>query len=236
MVRHNVILGEFLKQPVRINDDGDIVGTTEANSGFLVKDGVVTEFGADTSATRITNSGLIAGNSPSGAWIAHSSRPLDVLIQIPGFTVHDISEDGQTAVGAGPGGAMIWTPTKGLQDLNERVESYWHLEVARFINSAGQFVGEGTQRSEEGHFNFIATPHTERTRIEGPPQPDLLWPIWLELPQALSALDPASLDVVRGLIVHRLGQTLGDDNSRRAIKTASLQAIERALERLRRGT
>jgi hypothetical protein len=61
-----------------------------------------------------------------------------------------------------------------------------------------------------------------------------LWPPWLELPQALSALDPASLDVMRGLMLHQLGQTLGDDNSRRAVKAVSLQAIERALERLRR--
>jgi hypothetical protein len=131
---------------------------------------------------------------------------------------------------------MIWTPAKGLQDLNERVESYtgWHLEVARFINSKGQLVGEGSQRGEEGVFNFLATPDTARIRIKDHPEPNFL-PI-RELPQVLSALDPASLDVVRGLILHQLGQTLGDDNSRRAIKTASLQAIERALERLRRGT
>ena len=237
MVRHNVILAGG-RNPVQINDHGDIVGTTQANSGFLVKNGVPTEFGADTSVIRITNNGLIGGNSPSGAWIADSSRPLDVLIQIPKFIVHDISEDGQIAVGAGSGGAMIWTPTKGLQDLNERVESYtgWHLEVARFINSEGQFVGEGTQRGEHGLFNFLATPEMDRTRIDDPPQPDLLWPIWLELPQAFSGLDPAGLDVLRGLMLHQLGQTLGDDNSRKAIKRASLQAIERALDRLRRGT
>jgi hypothetical protein len=173
IVRHDVLLAD---RRLRINDDGDIVGTAQSGNGFLVKDGVHTAFGAGTSATRITNSGLIAGNSPSGAWIAHSSRPLDVLIQVPGFTVYVISEDGQTAVGSGPGGAMIWTPTNGLQDLNKRVESYtgWPLEVARFINSDGQFVGEGTQRSEEGHFNFLATPDTMRIRIGAPPARSLV--------------------------------------------------------------
>jgi hypothetical protein len=136
-----------------INDDGDIVGNTVDGHGFLVKGGAHTDLGAGISAARITNSGLIAGNSPSGAWIADSSRPLEVQTLIPGFWVNDISEDGRTAVGNGPGGANIWTARLGLRNLNTLLErtSPWHLASARFINSAGLLSARATARVSRGH-------------------------------------------------------------------------------------
>src|SRR5262249_50907615 len=164
-----------------INDDGDIVGNTVDGHGYLVKGGVPTDFGAGTFVTRITNSGWIAGNSPSGAWIAHSSRPLEVQSLIPGFWVNDISEDGRTAGGNGPGGANIWTARLGLRNLNTLLErtSPWHLASARFINAAGHIVGEGdSQGGIQGPMNFLAIPDPARTHLRDPLQPDLLWPIW----------------------------------------------------------
>jgi hypothetical protein len=82
----------------------------------------------------------------------------------------------------------------------------------------------------------LATPYLKTIRLEEPPTPDLLWPIWLELPQALTQLDPESQEVVRGLMLNQLGQKLTDREARAAIKEASLNAITRAIERLRRAT
>jgi hypothetical protein len=236
VVRHDITVR--WSDPVRINDDGDIVGNTMDHHGFLVKGGAHTDLGAGIFATRITNSGMMAGNSPSGAWIAHSSRPLDVQTLIPGFWLNDISEDGRTAVGNGPGGANIWTARLGLRNLNMLLERFtpWYLASARFINAAGHIVGEGDSEGLEGPLNFLASPYPERTHLREPLQPDLLWPIWLELPQARPPLDPAGQDLMRALMIHQLASSMPDQTSRSTIRAASLRALEQALERIRRSS
>jgi hypothetical protein len=84
--------------------------------------------------------------------------------------------------------------------------------------------------------NFLATPNPARTHLRDPLQPDLLWPIWPELPQARPPLDPAGQDLLRALMIHQLAGNMPDQQSRSAIRAASLKALEQALERIRRSS
>jgi len=229
--------------PTSINNSGDIVGSARMpdgiNHGLLLRNGVFIDLGVVDWVPRITDNGLIAGVNFSKEHVDWTAGIYDTSARHPawqtieGMTLHDVNESG-IAVGTVGGSAAIWTAAGGVQDLNTLAPfSGWHLGDAKHIDTAGQIVGYGQLGGETRI--FMATPYLKPIRFE-PRTPDLLWPIWLELPQALSQLDPESQEVVRGLMLNHLGQKLTDHQARAAIKEASLNAVTRALERLRRAT
>jgi len=167
-----------------VNDGGDIVGESVfsygppfKSHGFLWNGSTMNDLGAlpggiTSIANAINASGMIVGESDGtatrGLWHAvmwDTSHKIHDLGVIPGgtYSVAFAVNDSDVVVGYGnlsnnAPHAMIWTSSKGMQDLSAMIPSNsgWVLINANAINNVGQITGYGTKG---GHNHaFVLTP------------------------------------------------------------------------------
>lgn len=167
-----------------INDGGEIVGEsifayspTFTSHGFQwtsaggIRD-LGTLSGGNTSiANAINSSGIIVGQSNSGAFVTwhavewSAADKVEDLGTLPGgtysiaFGVNDSGEVvGYGNIADNAAHAMVWTSGGGMQDLNDLIpaNSGWVLINANAINASGQITGYG---SKGGHnHGFLLMP------------------------------------------------------------------------------
>ncbi|HEX4952657.1 MAG TPA: hypothetical protein VF017_04585 [Thermoanaerobaculia bacterium] len=158
--------------------------------------------------------------------------------------------------------AVVWSDADGSRNLAALAVGHlpqfpgtsgWQLESALGINAAGQIVGQGLVQKGGGGPPQIsvyrATPIPVAQRGLPPrlyPFPLLPWP-WDDWPHPewsgqlsldpLVAFSQAELhrETIHGVTLSRLARELGSDQTRREIENAALDAITRAVERLRLG-
>jgi probable HAF family extracellular repeat protein len=167
-----------------LNDNGEIVGESVfgygppfTSHGFEwtqatgIKDLGTLPGGNTSIANAINSSGIIVGQSNSGAFVDwhavkwDASHEIADLGTLPGgtYSVAFGINDGNEIVGYGnirdnAPHAMVWTSTGGMKDLNNLIASGsgWVLVNANAINGLGQITGYGTKG---GHNHaFLLTP------------------------------------------------------------------------------
>jgi probable HAF family extracellular repeat protein len=167
-----------------INDNGHIVGESVFTygppfkshaflwNGSAMKDIGTLPGGVTSMANAINNTGIIVGQSDSSAsgghWHAvlwNTSNVIKDLGVLKGGTYSVAFGVNESSVVVGYGNistnaahAMIWTSSKGMQDLNSLIpaNSGWVLINANGINRVGQITGYG---SKNGHNHaFLLTP------------------------------------------------------------------------------
>jgi probable HAF family extracellular repeat protein len=170
---------------LNINEKGDIVGESVlgygppfASRGFLWNGSSLTNLGTlpggiTSVANAINTSSVIVGESDGtstgGLWHAvmwdtsHKIHDLGVIIG-GSYSIAFAVNDSGVVVGYGnlfdnAPHAMIWTSSKGMQDLNSLIpaNSGWVLINANAINNVGQITGYGTKGSGHNHA-FLLTP------------------------------------------------------------------------------
>lgn len=161
----NPVFGQDYSDAAAINDSGWIVGQTRTDGlnirGYILRDGEVTYLdtlgGANSEASAISPSGLVAGSSylasnSEHAFLYDGESMLDLGL-LPGATAstaRGVNDDG-TVVGSCrfPGGyhaSRAFQFSGGqMHDLNEMIPagSGWSLLEANAINSTGQIAGAG---------------------------------------------------------------------------------------------
>ena len=127
-------LGGFYTRAHAINNSGEVVGSSELNSGFSrgfrwTEEGGMENLGTSggnySFAVAINEVGQIAGHSATGS----------------GYDQH----------------AVLWTPGIGMQDLGTLGGGYSSVAVRKGLNDMGQVVGLSTTASSGTHA-FLRTP------------------------------------------------------------------------------
>jgi probable HAF family extracellular repeat protein len=144
---------------------------------FLIKNTSVKDLGtlpggALSNANGINSSGDVSGYSTSATsgsnWIAvfwdaaakiHSLGTLSGGNSSAGYGINDSNQIvGFSSTATSTSDAMIWSQKTGMQDLNSLIpaNSGWVLELAVWINNAGQITGYGTINGQ--NHAFLLTP------------------------------------------------------------------------------
>jgi len=171
--------GGYYSQGLAINQLGEVAGLSNAADGnwhgfqWTAAKGMqqlpyLLPGDNSASANAINNRGQIVGGSSSGYAGGHavlwdaSGTPHDLGV-LPGqgwgsaFAINDHEQ----VVGWSGFAAFLWTPAKGMQDLNTLIPSNsgWSLSLPTGINNRGQITGQGTINGQQ--HAFLLTPADE---------------------------------------------------------------------------
>lgn len=176
--------GSIFTAGLDINDNGQIVGESVfsygppfTSHGFLWNGSTMTDLGTlwggvTSLANGINSSGIIVGQSDGTSTLGHwhavkwdSTGTIKDLGKLSGgtYSIAFAVNDSEVVVGyantsTNAAHAMIWTSSKGMQDLNNLIPAHsgWTLINANAINNVGEITGYGTINGY--NHAFVLTP------------------------------------------------------------------------------
>jgi probable HAF family extracellular repeat protein len=181
---HNLgaLPGSAFNNCLGVNDKGKVVGTSVLSAGILhaflwtrtvgIKDIGTLPGGSQSYGGSVNASGYIAGGSDSSnfpglfhAVVWDLNLKIHDLGTLPGgnaSTASQITDSGvivgTSTVAGGATHAILWTKSKGMQDLNDLIpaNSGWVLVYSNSLNASGKITGYGTINGE--NHGYLLTP------------------------------------------------------------------------------